>query len=1122
MVSVREAAKARTRQQALEAVGLLELSLSGATDVGDVGLKALGEHCAPTLRLLSLSGASKVSDVGLRCVGLRAYAMTSLDLSGCSGVDGVGLAVFGEASPNLVKLNLSGCRQVMPWAFQRLVCGCHLLEDVDLSRCDKLGDVDVGVMATNCGKIKRLNLRDAKQLSDLALVSVAKRCSALEYLDTSRTELPWKVTDVGLLGLAESCPLLHTLLCQGCDQLTDVAMAWLGRGCKALRHLDLKGCHKIANAGIRALAEGCYELSFLDLTNMKGVTDTGIRALANNCPGLKHLTFNGMYMLTDGKARDFGLEGLQALCNLAREVETLHLAGCFQVSKGALVCIAKSAFARCLRNLSLRECPSLDEASWVRVVKHCPSLDTVCLSHCGECVTEHMVVELARGPARKSLTSLDLTACPNVAGLATKALVKGCRGLVTLNLTDCVKVDDLALVPFSEVSSEYFKPGLESLVLKGCPLVGDTGLAWLADGLSKCNVLMNLKGTRVSSAGLRSVQDRWRYSEPKKSANFLGLWPQKRWKDRVVINLYGKRFKAARRIQSIARGNAGRLRFEAVRRAFYRQWVALRLQCWWRGRIAREVYQMMVWEHERRVHAQTVLVGFSWIIAAKERLRVLRERRAFGIAERACIRLQTRYRMRLAWLLVERLRAEAAERARRLRRSALDVQRAWRGFCGRQRFKAVLAAKIALAKKRDEMARLLQRNWRGSSARRKVAATRRMLADRAALEQRCAVMVQTRFRSHRTARILARAARQRRQMVRAAVKLQSAWRAKCARAFLSMRRLIMQQEAEEAAALTLTCWGRCLHAAEVVAKKRRERDQSKLRVARAALTVQRCYRGHVARSRVRAMKKRETELLRKMIELENWSAVLISSLWRGYAGRCRAHQRMREHKGKWKEMWDPDKRRPFYYNQVSGEIRWRKPQALLDLMRRPICHNCEFYEAVVECQNCIEFYCNSCWETVHYSGKRKRHKFRCLYDYYEKRVDYGDNEFPSRWPSEVEQDEMVGWQLRISDSKLGPSHDRPANEVGRRLKKKEEMLALLTRGGGAGIGGAGGPVGAIDPHSSWATALGGPRCAGTGRRTKTRPTRQGSSRAAIVSTAHQPRTRSATEHTHTAILLARN
>jgi hypothetical protein len=34
VLSIREAAKARTRAQALEAVGLVELSLSGATEVG--------------------------------------------------------------------------------------------------------------------------------------------------------------------------------------------------------------------------------------------------------------------------------------------------------------------------------------------------------------------------------------------------------------------------------------------------------------------------------------------------------------------------------------------------------------------------------------------------------------------------------------------------------------------------------------------------------------------------------------------------------------------------------------------------------------------------------------------------------------------------------------------------------------------------------------------------------------------------------------------------------------------------------------------------------------------------------------------------------------------------------
>jgi hypothetical protein len=162
---------------------------------------------------------------------------------------------------------------------------------------------------------------------------------------------------------------------------------------------------------------------------------------------------------------------------------------------------------------------------------------------------------------------------------------------------------------------------------------------------------------------------------------------------------------------------------------------------------------------------------------------------------------------------------------------------------------------------------------------------------------------------------------------------------------------MMQQEAEEVSTLTLQCWARVMAAVEVVEAKRVERDQYQEKLIAAASAVQRCFRGWQSRRRVAEMRANKEEMLRKMIELENWSAVRIQSLYRGFHGRQLAAVALREHKGKWKEMWDQDKSRPFYYNQISGEIRWRKPQALLDLMRRPICHNCEFYEALIECQN---------------------------------------------------------------------------------------------------------------------------------------------------------------------------
>ena len=81
---------------------------------------------------------------------------------------------------------------------------------------------------------------------------------------------------------------------------------------------------------------------------------------------------------------------------------------------------------------------------------------------------------------------------------------------------------------------------------------------------------------------------------------------------------------------------------------------------------------------------------------------------------------------------------------------------------------------------------------------------------------------------------------------------------------------------------------------------------------------------------------------------------------------------------------------------------------------RPVCDNCAFYEAYVECQVCDEVFCQECWGQIHFGGRRKEHTFRALYDYYGKRVDYGDAEFPSKWPSEVIQDEIQGWMLRVA------------------------------------------------------------------------------------------------------------
>lgn len=161
--------------------------------------------------------------------------------------------------------------------------------------------------------------------------------------------------------------------------------------------------------------------------------------------------------------------------------------------------------------------------------------------------------------------------------------------------------------------------------------------------------------------------------------------------------------------------------------------------------------------------------------------------------------------------------------------------------------------------------------------------------------------------------------------------------------------------------------------------------------------------------------------LKQVAELQEWAATVIQKNFRAMKGRIRCDVLMKERKGKWKELYDETQRKRYFYNQFTGEIRYRMPQDLLDLIPRPCCDNCCEIEAVLECGICNEVFCQHCFESVHFGGRRKDHAYRSLYDYYNKRIDYGDDDpnneeksFPCTWPSEVQQDEIQGWMLRVA------------------------------------------------------------------------------------------------------------
>ena len=64
-------------------------------------------------------------------------------------------------------------------------------------------------------------------------------------------------------------------------------------------------------AALLSISEQCPALQNLNISGVKKVSDVGIRYLSQGCVRLQNLDLTGVFLVTDGKARDFGLEGLQ-------------------------------------------------------------------------------------------------------------------------------------------------------------------------------------------------------------------------------------------------------------------------------------------------------------------------------------------------------------------------------------------------------------------------------------------------------------------------------------------------------------------------------------------------------------------------------------------------------------------------------------------------------------------------------------------------------------------------------------------------------------------------------------------------------------------------------------------
>lgn len=998
--------------------GIQKLNISGAKDITNYGISVIARS-SPHLREIVISGCTSIEDSGLRELGMHCLSLRVLLMSGCHGIEGGGFSSIAERCLHLSTIDISHCKKLQRWGIYKLFETCRSLENVNVSQLMCVGDEEIRVLAQSNNHITSLSAADAFNISDAAILALSQNCSDLDTLDLSRKQMLAKITDVSLLALGERCPSLRVLKLVGCDYVSDVGLNWLSIGCHALEHLDLEDCTKITDAGLRSVGTNCNSLQYINLTNAKYVSDVGIASIATGCRMVKSLTCNGLYLLADprllpskkkkGEKMDDdpwqAVIGVTALSKYCNNIEDLDLTGCFRLNLTFQKHLSKGM--KTLRKLNITGCNQVESSSLIAVGEGCTLLTEINFTDCGNNINTLVLEAFATHCTQ--LKVIEVSRCENIRGGSMKAISK-CNQLEKINISGCKALTDTAILPICEVDKVK---SLHTIYMNDIPNLTDTALAWISNGCSQLKTI-SFKGTSITKTATKACRDNYPYSDMIYNNNFMGFWPKSRLKDRIVMNEYFALQQGIIKIQARCRKLIGIRRVELLKKNLELFWSAMRVIKCVRQVIAKKKVKLLrEKERRRKIFGFRILATFR-IYHARCRLRVIRRHRLLYFQSRKATIIQTAYRNYRSRLAVRTMQKAFLNMVRYRRQAAIVLQNAARMFRCKRQLAMMREWVLTQTRVRRKKVIIIQKSYRGYVARRLVWYLKEHLAAIQAQKEDAAKIIQQKFRAIRTAYFVQLSTQYAAKRFNGAQKIQAVVRGKIARLHYTMMLVRIQEDKESLASCKIQNRWRVKAAIIKVNELRRKRALELARKADASTTFSKHWRARDARLQLKELKYQRDEAIRLRVQTEFWAAIKIQSVYRGMKGRLYFDEKLREKKGKWKELMDDETGRRFFYNKLTGEIRWRMPQDLLDLIPRPKCDNCLSFEASVECGVCNEFFCNKCWDVIHYGGRRKDHEFRALYDFYNKRIDYGDGNFPCKWPSEVMQDDVQGWMLRVA------------------------------------------------------------------------------------------------------------
>ncbi|KAG0467339.1 hypothetical protein HPP92_018919 [Vanilla planifolia] len=303
-----------------------------------------------------------------------------------------------------------------------------ITDELVLTLCNSLHHLAVLCLEDNPQGIPLLQ----NDLSDTALQSLSL-CKSLIRLSLSRSQPNSfkRITDVGVLVLAEGCNGLESIRFGGFSKVTDAGYISILQCCQKLKKFEVVNGHFLSDLAFHDLESVAGTLVELVLISCSLLTGEMVDSLAS-CEHLKSLHLGGCRSVGDhglhsiAKLRELSSldlsgadvtdSGLSALGLGCSPIVTLCLRGCKRVSdRGFRKLLAKdNLISKTLSTLELGSMAGVSDETIFRIVKTCRKISHLCIRHCFF-VTDASVKALGLmqdiGGERRSIKRLDLYNC---------------------------------------------------------------------------------------------------------------------------------------------------------------------------------------------------------------------------------------------------------------------------------------------------------------------------------------------------------------------------------------------------------------------------------------------------------------------------------------------------------------------------------------------------------------------------------------------------------------------------------------------------------------------------------------------------------------------------------------